>query len=123
MTLKEHHIEALTGSQEQFETFVREQLRQAVRVALIKVLEEEVEAVIGAERYERTEQRRDQRNGDYTRTFETTMGQMTDLPVPRTRHGHQTQVFERYHRRRDDLAQAIGVNSNSNVITFYQVKN
>ena len=61
------NIEALTGSQEQFETFVREQLRQAVRVALMNVLEEEVEAVVGAERYERTEQRRDHRNGHYTR--------------------------------------------------------
>ena len=35
------------------------------------------------------------------------MGHIANLPVPRTRHGHQTQVFERYHRRRDDLDQAI----------------
>jgi len=108
MTLNEHNIEAVIGSQEPFEQYVREQLRQAVRVALMKVLEEEVETVIGAQRYERTEQRRDQRNGHYTRTLETTMGHIPDLPVPRTRHGHQTQVFERYHRRRDDLDQAIG---------------
>ena len=38
MTLNEHNIEALTGSQEQFETYVREQLRQAVRVALMNVI-------------------------------------------------------------------------------------
>ncbi len=66
MTLTEHNIEALTGSQEQFATFVHEQLRQAVRLTLMNVLEEEVEAVIGAQRYERTEQRRDQRNGHGT---------------------------------------------------------
>ncbi len=59
MTLKEHNIEALTGSQEQFETFVREHLREAVRIAFIKILEEEVETVMGAERYEQTEYRRD----------------------------------------------------------------
>ena len=108
MTLNEHNIEAVLGSQELFEQYVREQLRQAVRVALIKVLEEEVETVIGAQRYECTEQRRDQRNGHYTRTLETTVDQIADLPVPRTRHGHQTQVFERSHRRRDDMDQAIG---------------
>jgi putative transposase len=33
---------------------------------------------------------------------------VADLPVPRTRGGHQTQVFERYHRRREDLDQAMG---------------
>lgn len=107
MALTEHDIETLTGSQEQFETYVREHLRQAVRVALMNVLEEEVEAVIGAQRYERTEKRRDQRNGHYTRTLDTSMGPLTDLPVPRTRHGHQTQVFERYHRRREEMDQAI----------------
>ena len=56
----------------------------------------------------RVEQRRDQRNGHYTRNLETTVGQLPDLPVPRTRHGYQTQLFERYHRRRDELDTAIG---------------
>jgi len=78
-----------------------------VRVALTKVLEEEVEAVIGVERYERTEQRRDLCNGHYTRILDTSMGLIMDLPVPRTRHGHQTQVFERSHRRREEMDQAM----------------
>src|SRR5260221_10501423 len=101
-------IEALVGSQEAFEQLVKERLRQAVRVALISVLEEEVTAFIGVQPYERSEQRRDQRNGHYTRNLETTVGQLPDLPVPRTRHGYQTQLFERYHRRRDELDTAIG---------------
>jgi len=104
----EKNIEALTASQEAFEQLVKERLRQAVRVALISVLEEEVTAFIGAQPYERNEQRRDQRNGHYTRNLETTVGQLPDLPVPRTRHGYQTQLFERYHRRRDELDTAIG---------------
>jgi putative transposase len=108
MAHTENNIEALVGSQEAFEQLVKERLRQAVRVALISVLEEEVTAFVGVQPYERSEQRRDQRNGHYTRNLETTVGQLPDLPVPRTRHGYQTQLFERYHRRRDELDTAIG---------------
>ena len=78
MAHTENNIEALVGSQEVFEQFVQERLRQAVRTALIGVLEEEVTAFIGAWPYERTNQRLDQRNGHYTRKLETTMGQITD---------------------------------------------
>lgn len=108
MALTENDIEAVAGSQESFEKMLHERLRQAVRVALISVLEEEVTAFIGALPYERKAQRRDQRNGHYTRNLETSMGQMADLPVPRTWTGYHTQVFERYHRRRDELDSAIG---------------
>lgn len=44
--------EVLSGSQEVFQQFVQERLRQAVRVALISILEEEVTAFIGAAPYE-----------------------------------------------------------------------
>jgi putative transposase len=108
MAHTENNSQALVGSQEAFEQLVKERLRQAVRVALISVLEEEVTAFIGVQPYERSEQRRDQRNGHYTRNLQTTVGQLADLPVPRTRHGYQTQLFERYHRRRDELDSAIG---------------
>jgi transposase-like protein len=63
MTHTDNHIEDVLGSQEAFQQIVKERLRQAVRIALISVLEEEVTAFIGAEPYERNEQRRDQRNG------------------------------------------------------------
>ena len=52
MAHTENTIEALVGSQEAFEQLVKERLRQAVRVALISVLEEEVTAFIGAQPYE-----------------------------------------------------------------------
>src|SRR6266704_3798672 len=100
--------ETVRGSQEAFEQMLHERLREAVRIVLISVLEEEVTAFIGALPYERTQQRHDQRNGHYTRNLETTMGQIADLPVPRTRGGYHTQMFERYHRRRDELDMAIG---------------
>ena len=108
MTHKENHTEDVLRSQDAFAQLVQERMRQAIRSALISVLEEEVTAFIGARPYERSEERRDQRNGHYTRNLETTVGQMTDLPVPRTRQGYQTQLFERYHRRRDELDSAIG---------------
>src|SRR6266700_4524555 len=100
--------ETVRGSQEAFEQMLHERLREAVRIVLISVLEEEVTAFIGALPYERTQQRHDQRNGHYTRNLETTIGQIADLPVPRTRGGYHTQLFERYHRRRDELDSAIG---------------
>jgi putative transposase len=108
MAHRENTIEDVVRSQEAFEQLVKERLRQAVRIALISVLEEEVTGFIGAKPYERNEQRSDQRNGHYTRNLETTVGQIADLPVPRTRQGYQTQLFERYHRRRDELDSAIG---------------
>ncbi len=108
MAHTQNNSEPLMGSQEVFEQMVKERLRQAVRVALIDILEEEVSALIGARPYERSQARRDYRNGHYLRDLETTVGLVADLPVPRTRGGHQTQVFERYHRRREDLDQAMG---------------
>lgn len=86
---------------------MQQRLRQAVRGALLSVLEEEVSAFIGALPYERHQQRRDQRNGHYRRDLETSMGRIADLPVPRTRGGSHTQLFERSHRRRDELDMAI----------------
>ena len=108
MTRQKNDTQDGNESQVTFEAMLREQLQQAVRTALCSVLEEEVDAFIGAVRYERSEQRRDYRNGHYTRSLDTSVGHIEDLPVPRTRAGYQTQLFERYHRRRTDLDQSIG---------------
>src|SRR6266568_7181493 len=108
MTHRKNDTQERNESQESFEAMLREKLQQAVRTALISVLEAEVDAFIGAVRYERSEQRQDYRNGHYSRSLGTSMGQIDDLPVPRTRAGYQTQLFERYHRRRTDLDQSIG---------------
>ncbi len=107
MTHIDNHSEDEQTSQGSFQELLTERLRDAVRAALITVLEEEVTAVIGAKPYERTQGRRDYRNGSYNRDLETTVGLIQDLPIPRTRQGHQTHVFERYHRRRDELDGAI----------------
>ena len=95
-------------SQNDFQSLLQEQLRMAVRLTLATILEDEVSALIGALPYERTPERRDYRNGYYTRDLDTTVGLLEDLSVPRTRNGHQTQVFEKYKRRRAELDNAIG---------------
>jgi putative transposase len=98
MTREKHDTQNEKASQATFEATVREQLQQAVRTAIISLLEAEVEAFIGAVRYERSEQRQDYRNGHYSRSLETGMGHIDDLPVPRTRRGYQTHLFERYNQ-------------------------
>jgi putative transposase len=62
---------------------------------------------MGADRYERNDTRRDQRNGSYTRDLDTSAGPLPDLVVPRTRKGFRTPLFERYHRRQAELDAAI----------------
>jgi transposase-like protein len=54
---------------------------------------------IGATRYDRTPERHDQRAGHRSRRLGTAAGTLDDLPVPRTRGGFHTQLFDRYQRR------------------------
>jgi putative transposase len=94
-------------SQAAFQELLQEKLRGAVRITLITILEEEVAAFIGAEPYQRTPGRCDQRNGHYVRDLVTGVGKIVALPVPRTRKGFRTQLFERYKRRQAELDEAI----------------
>jgi transposase-like protein len=64
---------------------VREQMRAAIRVTLTMILEEEMTAIIGAERYEQSSRRRDRRNGRYQRDLLTSLGPLQELAVPRSR--------------------------------------
>lgn len=108
MTPKQENSNVPGLSQAEFQELVAEKLRAAIRLTLVSVLEEEVTALIGAGRYERSPRRQDQRNGSYTRDLVTGLGTIEDLPVPRTRKGFRTQVFERYQRRQAELDAAIG---------------
>jgi len=60
-------------------------LRQLVREVLQELMEAEVEGLCGAGRHERSEQRRDQRNGYRARRWETRVGAL-ELSIPRLRH-------------------------------------
>jgi transposase-like protein len=107
MTPKREHTEVASLSQTDFHELLQAKLRDAVHYVLATVLEEEVETFVGASRYERSAQRRDQRNGSYTRDLVTGVGQIQDIAVPRTRRGFRTQLFERYKRRQAQLDEAI----------------
>ena len=107
MTPKPEHTLAQEPSQTEFQELLQAKLREAVRYTLITVLEAEVEALIGAAPYQRSDQRRDHRNGHYQRDLVTGVGLVEALPVPRTRKGHRSQVFERYQRRQAQLDEAI----------------
>jgi transposase-like protein len=89
-------------------TLLQERMRLAIRHTLITVLEEEVEGFIQAALYQRTPARRDYRNGHYERNLGTSLGELEDLPVPRTRQGFRTELFERYQRRQRELDELIG---------------
>jgi putative transposase len=93
--------------QAEFQELLHEKLRQAVRLTLVTILQEEVEAFIGAGPYQRASERRDYRNGCYTRNLGTSVGEIAHWVVPRTRRGFRTQLFKRYQRRQTELDEAI----------------
>lgn len=107
MTPITENIPPAEPSQADFHELLRAKLRDAVRLTLMTVLQDEVDATVGARPYQRSASRRDYRNGSYVRGLVTSLGEV-DLEVPRTRQGFQTQVFEHYHRRQIELDQAIG---------------
>ena len=107
MTPRTKNSEVASLSQADFHELLQAKLRGAVHYVLATVLEEEVEAFVGASRYQRSDQRRDHRNGSYTRDLVTGVGQIHDIAVPRTRRGFRTQLFERYKRRQAQLDEAM----------------
>lgn len=108
MALQSKDTQGETFRQDEFQTYIRETMRNCVRLALTAILEEEVTTFIGAAPYEQNLTRCDYRNGSYRRDLDTSVGHLEDLAVPRTRKGFQTQVFERYQRRRPEVDSAIG---------------
>jgi transposase-like protein len=78
-------------------------LRELVQQALQTILEAEMEAHLGASRYERTDARRGYRNGYKPRTLQTRVGTL-ELRVPQDRDGtFSTELFGRYQRSEQAL--------------------
>lgn len=107
MTPTANHKRLDAEGQATIQEALQERLRLAIKYTLVQVLEEEVEAFVNASPYQRTVERRDYRNGRYERDLGTSMGVIEDVPVPRTRGGFRTELFERYQRRQAELDQAI----------------
>jgi hypothetical protein len=72
--------------QADFEFDLAARCRDAVRATIQIVLDEELERLVGAGPYERSDQRVDVRNGRYPRRVVTTAGEV-DVRVGRTRGG------------------------------------
>lgn len=107
MTPTPNHKRLDAPGQATIQEALQERMRLAIKYLLVQMLEEEVDAFVNASPYQRTMDRRDYRNGRYERDLGTSMGVIEDLPVPRTRGGFRTEMFERYHRRQAELDQAI----------------
>src|SRR3990172_10470446 len=107
MTPKTHHKQISTENQETIRDLLQEKMKLAIRYTLIQALEEEVEAYIQAAPYARTKNRQGHRNGSYARSLGTSLGEIEDLPVPRTRKGFRSQLFDRYRRRQAELDASI----------------
>ena len=107
MTPATNHKRLDATGQATIQEALQERMRLAIKFTLIRILEEEVDAFVNASPYQRTFERRDYRNGTYKRDLGTSMGLIEDLPVPRTRGGFRTELFERYQRRQAELDQAI----------------
>lgn len=91
-----------TVTQEQMQTDLRAVFQGAIRASLEILLEEEVKALCGANRYERAAGRRGHRNGSYLRGLLTSMGHI-EVKVPRTREGSSAEVLGAYQRRTNDV--------------------
>jgi len=107
MTPKRNDTLSQAECQATIHELLQEKMRLAIRQTLITVMEEEVDNFIQAALYQRTPNRKDYRNGHYERDLVTTMGEVEDLPVPRTRSGFHTALFERYQRRQAELDESI----------------
>jgi putative transposase len=87
---------------------LEELARQGARQMLITALQEEVEAYLGRDRYQRTDPFRGYRNGSTSRQLTLGTGTM-DLPVPRVRNvpagqePFESKVLRKYQRRSDTI--------------------
>ena len=82
-------------------------VRGTVEETLNSLLDAEADRLCNAQRYERTEARRDTRAGHYERSLETKAGEVT-LKVPKLRRRtFETAIIERYRRREASVEEAL----------------
>ena len=100
---REEFIDLEMPTQEDFQHDLAARCRDAVRATIQVVLDEELERLIGAGPYERSDQRIDVRNGHYPRRIVTTSGEV-DVRVGRSRDGGAANApLGRYARRRPEI--------------------
>lgn len=82
-----------------FREVVHERMLAAIRMVFVNVLEEEVTAFLGADRYQRAPGRQSRRCGYYTRDLTTSVGQVKTCPRRAPATASNPRLFERYQRR------------------------
>jgi len=98
----EQHLEALKSGEDPYAW-----MRDLLEWLLQEVLDLEFSQFLGAEPYERSQDRKGYRNGYYQRELFTRVGRLT-LRVPRDRKGRfSTDIFERYQRSEKALVLAL----------------
>lgn len=82
-------------------------MRESVEETLNGLLEAEADHLCQARRYERNADRASTRAGHYTRSLQTTSGEVT-LKVPKLRNlPFETAIIERYRRRESSVEEAL----------------
>lgn len=100
-------IDSMIPTQEDFLLDLDARVRSAVQATIQVVLEEELEKLVGAGPYERSDQRIDVRNGHYPRRIVTTAGEVS-VRVGRARDGGAASApLGRYARRRPEIDAAV----------------
>ncbi|WP_337098056.1 IS256 family transposase [Paenibacillus sp. YIM B09110] len=93
-----------TIPENKFNDLLENAVTKLVQEKLELLLNEEIKNFMSVEQPER----RNNRNGHYTRTYQTRYGSISDLRVPRDRKGlFQTRLFQPYRRREDWLEETI----------------
>jgi putative transposase len=82
-------------------------VRKTVQETLNEMLDTEAQGMCNAQRYERTEARKDCRAGFYQRKLQTQAGEV-ELNVPKLRYAKfETAIIERYRRRESSIEEAL----------------
>ena len=82
-------------------------VRSTVEQTINDMLDAEADRLVGADRYQRSEQRKDYRSGHYERKLHTKAGEV-NVKVPKLRHQTlDTAIIERYRRRESSVEEAL----------------
>ncbi len=106
---EENLLEVIENIQQKVWSEIETKIIGFTKQLIEQLLEEKVKQLIGAERYERTQERRGYRNGYYRRDLLTKYGNVEDIQVPRVIGlPVEYDVFTRYQRRATSIDAAIG---------------
>ena len=97
----------ITIDDERIKSHLDRVVRGSVEETLNALLDAEADRLCNAQRYERTEARRDTRAGHYERKLQTKAGEV-ELRIPKLRvQTFETAIIERYRRRESSVEEAL----------------